>query len=109
MFNSPAIPAACATGAYTAPTRIGTLLESSTILTMDDDSAARERLSRRLRSAFDLQRFGIAMMRQNLVRRHPAETEAEIDDRLRAWLRARPGAEHGDAVGRPGSWPRDLA
>jgi Rv0078B-related antitoxin len=66
-------------------------------------------LARKLKTTFDLQRFGIAMMRQNLVRRHPGESDAEIDARLRAWLRRRPGAEHGDAVGRPGSWPREQA
>lgn len=76
---------------------------------MDENSAARERLARKLRATFDLQRFGIAMMRQNLVRRHPSETDPEIDARLRAWLHHRPGAERGDAVGRPGSWPRDRA
>lgn len=73
---------------------------------MDDDSAAREGIARRLKVTFDLQRFGISMMRQNLLRRHPGETEAEIDARLRAWLHHRPGAESGDAVGRPGTWPR---
>jgi hypothetical protein len=71
-----------------------------------DDDAARERLARKLKVTFDLQRFGIAMMRQNLVRRHPGEDDAQIDARLRDWLHHRPGAEYGDAVGRPGSWPR---
>ena len=40
-------------------------------------------------------------MRQNLRRRHPEADEAEIERGLAAWLRHRPGAEHGDAVGRP--------
>jgi hypothetical protein len=76
---------------------------------MDDARAMDDRLLKRLKSAFDLQRFGIAMMRQNLVRRHPGESASEIDARLRAWLHHRPGAEHGDAVGRAGSWPRRPA
>jgi hypothetical protein len=73
---------------------------------MDETDASRERLARKLKTTFDLQRFGIAMMRQNLIRRHPGASEDEINVRLREWLHHRPGAEHGDAVGRPGSWPR---
>ena len=46
--------------------------------------------ARKLRVALDLQRFGIAMMRQQLVNRHPGESEAEIDERLRSRLRDRP-------------------
>lgn len=60
----------------------------------------------RLRTALELQRTGIAMMRQNLRRRFPSESEAEIGRRLSAWLQERPGAEFGDGVGRPVSWPR---
>ena len=60
----------------------------------------------RLRTALELQRTGVAMMRQNLRRRFPNETEAEIQRRLSAWLQARPGAEFGDGVGRPVAWPR---
>ena len=33
---------------------------------------------------------GIELMRQNLRRRHPDESEAEIDERLEAWLLERP-------------------
>jgi len=53
-----------------------------------------------LRVALDLSETGIALMRQNLRRRLPEESEDDIDQRLRAWVRHRPGAEHGDAVGR---------
>jgi Rv0078B-related antitoxin len=76
---------------------------------MDAARPATDGLARKLKSTFDLQRFGIAMMRQNLIRRHPDESDAQIDARLRAWLHRRPGAEHGDAVGRPGSWPREQS
>jgi Rv0078B-related antitoxin len=55
----------------------------------------------RMRMTFDLYETAEAMMRQNLRRRHPGASEAEIERLLVAWLRHRPGAEHGDAVGRP--------
>jgi hypothetical protein len=60
----------------------------------------------RLHLALDLFAAGEAMMRQNLRRRFPAATAAEIEDHLLAWLSERPGAEFGDAAGRPGTWPR---
>jgi hypothetical protein len=40
------------------------------------------------------------MMRETLKREHPEESEAQIEERLRGWIRHRPGAEHGDCVGR---------
>jgi hypothetical protein len=60
----------------------------------------------RLRTAFDLFVAGERMMRQNLKRRYPEASDREIDERLRQWMRLRPGAEHGDADGRPVEWPR---
>ena len=60
----------------------------------------------RLKTALELQRTGVAMMRQNLRRRFPHDTEAELHRRLGAWLQERPGAELGDGVGRPVTWPR---
>jgi hypothetical protein len=39
-------------------------------------------------------------MRQSLRRNHPEADDQEIDRRLSAWLRERPGAEHGDCPGR---------
>ena len=59
----------------------------------------------RFRIALDLFDTGVRLMRQNLSRDHPDATEKEIDDRLRAWLRHRPGAEHGDCPGRRLDWP----
>jgi hypothetical protein len=73
---------------------------------MDDTDAARERVAQRLRVALALHDDGIDMMRQNLRRRHPNESDAEIDARLRAWLRHRPGAEHVLADGLPAAWFR---
>lgn len=56
-----------------------------------------EVLVARLRVAFDLHEAGVRLMRENLRRRHPDAGEEEIERRLVAWLRERPGAEHGDA------------
>jgi hypothetical protein len=60
----------------------------------------------RLRLTLDLFAAGEEIMRQNLRRRFPEANAAEIEDRLAAWLSERPGAERGDAAGRPGTWPR---
>jgi len=62
--------------------------------------------SRRFRTALDLFEAGVGMMRQNLRRRFPDAGEKEIAARLAQWLQERPGAEHGDCVGRPVDWPR---
>lgn len=55
----------------------------------------------KLRAALELHDVGVELMRQNLRRRHPDASDEEIDDMLTDWLRTRPGAEHGDAAGRP--------
>jgi hypothetical protein len=55
----------------------------------------------KLRAALELHDVGVALMRQNLRRRHPGESDQLIDERLTKWVRTRPGAEHGDAAGRP--------
>jgi Rv0078B-related antitoxin len=68
---------------------------------MDSSLAAR-----RFRTALDLFETGVGMMRQNLRRRFPEADEKEIASRLAQWLQTRPGAEHGDCVGRPVDWPR---
>lgn len=62
---------------------------------MPDDEAAR------LRTALRLFDDGVALMRQNLHRADPDASEEEIARRLAAWLRRRPGAEHGDGAGTP--------
>jgi hypothetical protein len=72
------------------------------------DDAARERMGQRLRLAFQLHEDGVSLMRQNIRRRYPGETEIEIDRRLLTWLHHRPGAEHGDALGRPVELPRRI-
>ena len=60
----------------------------------DDDCA------RALRLTLDLFEAGVQMMRQNRRRQTPGADERELESRLSAWLRARPGAEHGDCPGR---------
>jgi len=55
----------------------------------------------RFRLALDLFDTGEAMMRQRIRRLHPDWTSAQIESRLVRWLHERPGAEDGDAAGRP--------
>ncbi|MEA2220379.1 MAG: hypothetical protein QOJ35_3005 [Solirubrobacteraceae bacterium] len=62
---------------------------------MDGDPA------KRLRVALELHDLGARMHRQHLRREHPDWSDAELDDAMRAWMRERPGAEHGDAIGTP--------
>ena len=70
---------------------------------MTDDSP--EAMAARLRTAFDLCELGESVHRAQLRREHPAATDDEIEALLIAWLETRPGAEHGDACGRPITWP----
>jgi len=46
------------------------------------------------------------LVRQRLLRKHPLASEEEIAALLRKFYAFRPGAEHGDGSGQPGSWPR---
>lgn len=55
----------------------------------------------RMKMAVDLFETAEAIMRQNLRRRFPDASEAEIERQLVNWLHRRPGAEHGDGIGRP--------
>jgi hypothetical protein len=69
----------------------------------------RDAMARRLRLALDLCATGEALLRQRIRREAPHLGDAEVEARLAAWFRERPGAEHGDAAGRPVAWPRDAA
>jgi hypothetical protein len=69
---------------------------------------ARDQAAARLRAALEMFETGVQMMRQNLRRDHPTLGDAEIEARVTAWLRERPGAEFGDAVGRRVPWPRSA-
>jgi Rv0078B-related antitoxin len=66
---------------------------------MDMKPARDPAVMARARATFDLYETAEAMMRQNLRRRFPGEGDEQIELRLLAWLRDRPGAEHGDAGG----------
>lgn len=68
-----------------------------------DDSP--EAMAARLRTAFDLCELGESMRRAQLRHEHPDATDEEIEALVVAWLQTRPGAEHGDACGRPIAWP----
>jgi hypothetical protein len=60
----------------------------------------------RLRVALELAELARKMYAQRMRRAHPDESDAEIELRVVSWMHTRPGAEHGDGVGRPVMWPR---
>lgn len=68
---------------------------------MDPTEAEAEAMARRMREAFDMFDAGVSMMRARLRREQPDADDQEIDRVVRVWLRTRPGAEYGDAEGRP--------
>jgi hypothetical protein len=70
------------------------------------DEAKSRLLIERLRRAFDLFEAGVELYRTRLRRVHPEWPDAQIEQAVGAWLRERPGAEHGDSAGRPCSFPR---
>jgi len=79
-----------------------------TVVTDDsarDDPARIDAAASPLRTALDLCEMGESMRRAQLRRERPGATAEEIEDLLVAWLATRPGAEHGDAWGRPIAWP----
>lgn len=55
----------------------------------------------RMRLALDMYEVGERMQRARLRREHPDATDEQIEALVQEWLRHRPGAEFGDAVGRP--------
>ena len=63
-------------------------------------------IAERFGLALDLFATGEALVRQRICREHPDLTQVEVEARLVAWLESRPGAERGDADGRPAQWPR---
>ena len=73
-------------------------VEVSTIPVTDEREAS---VAEKLRTALDLAEAGLDVMRARVRRDDPAAAADVIERRLIAWLRERPGAENGDAVGRP--------
>jgi len=60
----------------------------------------------RLRTAFDLHDLAVKMLEQKYRREHPGAGDADVEAAVVGWHARRPGAEHGDAEGRPVPWPR---
>ena len=55
----------------------------------------------RVRTTFELYEMAEAMMRQNLRRQFPQESEEQIEARVVAWLQDRPGEPISDAASGP--------
>ena len=71
-----------------------------------EDERLRE-LGERIRIALDMFGLGESIMRQNLRRRFPRASEAEIEAKIWQWLSERPGAEYGDAPGKRVDLPNE--
>jgi hypothetical protein len=54
----------------------------------------------------DLCDLGPQLVRQRWLRNHPLASQQEIAALLGAFYSLRSGAEYGDGVGQPGTWPR---
>jgi hypothetical protein len=94
----PAVPSVQSTPA-TPPCRRGLAVLPAMLRTLD--LVADPQVARRVRLALDMYEFGEQVQRSRLRRCYPGATADEIEARLRAWRRSRPGAAGGDAVGRP--------
>jgi len=57
-------------------------------------------LAGKLEDALELAELAERMVRMRLRREHPGYDQAQIEREVLNWLHDRPGAEHGDAVGR---------
>ncbi len=55
----------------------------------------------RMRLALDMYELGERMQRARLHREWPSADDAEIEAAVDTWRQQRPGAEFGDAPGRP--------
>ncbi|MEW6279969.1 MAG: hypothetical protein AB1758_15170 [Candidatus Eremiobacterota bacterium] len=62
----------------------------------------------KFRQAMEMVDSGHEMMRLNLKREYPDESEEQIEARLVAWIRQRPGAEFGDGEGVPSTRRFDI-
>jgi hypothetical protein len=58
-------------------------------------------VAEKLLAALEMFSLGESMMRQKLRRTFPNASEDEIEEKVQAWLAERPGAEYGDAPGKP--------
>lgn len=55
----------------------------------------------RIRVALELTQLAEQMLRQRLRRTRPELSDEAIEREVDAWYMKRPGAQHGDTVGRP--------
>jgi hypothetical protein len=53
------------------------------------------------RTALEMFGLGESILREKLRRTHPDASAAEIEAMIDSWLARHPGAEHGDAPGKP--------
>jgi hypothetical protein len=63
------------------------------------DESEQARMRRNLLTACDLHDTGVAIMRQNLRRQYPEETDDQIGQRLRSWLHREGQPGPGDLPG----------
>lgn len=64
-------------------------------------SALSDTAQERFTVALELAELAEQMLRSRVRRKHPEYGDADIERIVDAWYAERPGAEHGDAMGRP--------
>ena len=74
-----------------------------------DDTERERAVAERVRTTLELVALAEDMIRAKVLRENPEATVAEIEEAVGRWYAHRPGAEQGDGVGRPGTWPRRRA
>lgn len=57
-----------------------------------------EEQAAQLRLALEMHEFGVSMKRESLKRRYPEESPAQIEERLRRWLRQEPEPDSGNGA-----------
>jgi hypothetical protein len=60
----------------------------------------------RVTTALELCDLGEELVEQRLRREHPFADDEGVRQLVATWYTTRPGAAQGDAIGRPGIWPR---
>ncbi len=60
----------------------------------------------RFQLVMELRRIGERAFVHKLQKKHPELSQQQINEELSRWYRVRPGAEHGDGVGRVGDLSR---
>jgi hypothetical protein len=67
---------------------------------------AADDLAETLRATCALADTARDLKRAQIRLEHPALDSDQVEAMLVCWLQTRPGAVHGDGVGRPARWPR---